>query len=133
MTIKRFICTYINKKIDYKDNTFNGDNSFQCVDLYRQYCKDVLGIPQTPALGVEGGAKDIWEKHGSLKQSKDSFAVGDILIYDATPTNKYGHVCILVSLLDTDTFVVFEQNGFEQSGAKLTVRNTTNLLGSLYL
>ena len=128
MTLKRFICTYINKKVDF-DNKFG----FQCVDLYRRYCKDVLGIPQTPALGIEGGAKDIWENHGSLKQSRDSFAVGDILIYDATPSNKYGHVCILVSLLDTDTFVVFEQNGFEQSGAKLTVRNTTNLLGSLYL
>ena len=125
MTLKRFICTYINKKVDF-DNKFG----FQCVDLYRQYCKDVLEISQTPAIE---GAKDIWEKHGSLKQSKDSFAVGDILIYDSTPTNKYGHVCILVSLLDSDTFIVFEQNGFEQSGAKLTVRNTTNLLGSLYL
>lgn len=125
MTLKRFIVNNIGKKVDF-DNKFG----FQCVDLYRQYCKDVLGIPQTPAVE---GAKDIWEKHGSLKQSKDSFAVGDILIYDATPTNKYGHVCILVSLLDSDTFVVFEQNGFEQSGAKLTVRNTTNLLGSLYL
>lgn len=125
MTLKRFIVNNLGKKVDF-DNKFG----FQCVDLYRQYCKDVLGIPQTPAVE---GAKDIWENHGSLKQSKDSFAVGDILIYDATPTNKYGHVCILVSLLDSDTFVVFEQNGFEQSGAKLTVRNTTNLLGSLYL
>lgn len=124
MTLKRFIVNNIGKKVDF-DNKFG----FQCVDLYRQYCKDVLGIPQTPAVE---GAKDIWENHGSLKQSKDSFAVGDILIYDATPSNKYGHVCILVSLLDSDTFVVFEQNGFEQSGAKLTVRNTTNLLGSLY-
>ena len=125
MTLKRFIVNNLNNKVDF-DNKFG----FQCVDLYRQYCKDVLGIPQTPAVE---GAKDIWENHGSLKQSKDSFAVGDILIYDATPTNKYGHVCILVSLLDSDTFIVFEQNGFEQSGAKLTVRNTTNLLGSLYL
>ena len=125
MTLKRFIVNNLGKKVDF-DNKFG----FQCVDLYRQYCKDVLGIPQTPAVE---GAKDIWENHGSLKQSKDSFAVGDILIYDSTPTNKYGHVCILVSLLDSDTFVVFEQNGFEQSGAKLTVRNTTNLLGSLYL
>ena len=125
MTLKRFIVNNLGKKVDF-DNKFG----FQCVDLYRQYCKDVLGIPQTPAVE---GAKDIWENHGSLKQSKDSFAVGDILIYDATPTNKYGHVCILVSLLDSDTFIVFEQNGFEQSGAKLTVRNTTNLLGSLYL
>ena len=125
MTLKRFIVNNLDKKVDF-DNKFG----FQCVDLYRQYCKDVLGIPQTPAVE---GAKDIWENHGSLKQSKDSFAVGDILIYDATPTNKYGHVCILVSLLDSNTFIVFEQNGFEQSGAKLTVRNTTNLLGSLYL
>ena len=125
MTLKRFIVNNLDKKVDF-DNKFG----FQCVDLYRQYCKDVLGIPQTPAVE---GAKDIWENHGSLKQSKDSFAAGDILIYDSTPTNKYGHVCILVSLLDTDTFIVFEQNGFEQSGAKLTVRNTTNLLGSLYL
>ena len=128
MTLKRFIVNNLGKKVD-----FDGISGAQCVDLYRQYCKDVLGIAQTPALGVEGGAKDIWEKHGVLKQSKDSFAVGDILIYDTTPTNKYGHVCIHVSFLDTDTFIVFEQNGFEQSGAKLSVRNTTNLLGSLYL
>lgn len=125
MTLKRFIVNNLGKKVDF-DNKFG----FQCVDLYRQYCKDVLGIPQTPAVD---GAKDIWENHGSLKQSRDSFAAGDILIYDAASSNKYGHVCILVSLLDTDTFIVFEQNGFEQSGAKLTVRNTTNLLGSLYL
>ncbi len=125
MTLKRFIVNNLNKKVD-----FDGKFGFQCVDLYRQYCQDVLGISQTPAVE---GAKDIWEKHGSLKQSKDSFAVGDVLIYDETSTNKYGHVCILVSLLDTNTFVVFEQNGFEQSGAKLTVRNTTNLIGSLYI
>lgn len=124
MTIKRFIVQNLGKKVD-----FDGKFGYQCVDLYRQYCKDVLEIPQTPSIE---GAKDIWEKHGSLKQSKDSFAVGDVLIYDATSSNKYGHVCILVSLLDTDTFVVLEQNGFEQSGTKLTVRNTTNLLGALY-
>ena len=40
MTLKKFICTYINKKVDYKDDTFKGDNSFQYVDLYRQYCKE---------------------------------------------------------------------------------------------
>lgn len=125
MTLKRFIVNNLGKKVD-----FDGKFGFQCVDLYRQYCKDVLEISQTPAVE---GAKDIWEKHGVLKQSEDSFAVGDILIYDKTPTNKYGHVCILVSLLDTDTFIVFEQNGFEQTGAKLTVRNNTNLLGSLYI
>lgn len=123
-TLKRFIVNNINKKVD-----FDGKFGFQCVDLYRQYCKDVLEVPQTPSVE---GAKDIWKSHGVLKQSTDSFAVGDVLIYDATVSNKYGHVCILAAILDTDTFIVFEQNGFEQSGAKLTVRNKTNLLGALY-
>lgn len=124
MTLKRFIVNNLGKKVD-----FDGKFGFQCVDLYRQYCKDVLEISQTPAVE---GAKDIWEKHGVLKQSEDSFAVGDILIYDKTPTNKYGHVCILVALLDSSTVIVFEQNGFTQDGAKLSVRNFDNLLGALY-
>ena len=125
MTLKRFIVNNLNKKVD-----FDGAFGYQCVDLYRQYCKDVLGIEQTPPVN---GAKDIWSNCGSLKQSKQSLAPGDILIYDKTSSNPYGHVCILVSLLDTDTFVVFEQNGFEQSGAKLTVRDNNNLIGGLYV
>ena len=124
MTLKRFVLNNLGKKVD-----FDGKFGYQCVDLYRQYCKDVLEIEQTPAVE---GAKDIWEKHGSLKQCNDCFAIGDVLIYDKTPTNKYGHVCILVGFLDSDTYIVFEQNGFEQSGAKFAIRNSTNLLGCLY-
>lgn len=125
MTLKRFVVTYNGKKVDF-DNVYG----YQCVDLFRQYCKDVLDIEQCPSVE---GAKDLWEKHGCLKQTTGSYAPGDVLIYDATPSNPYGHVCILVSLLDSDTFIVFEQNGFEQTGAKLTVRDKTNLLGGLYV
>lgn len=124
-TLKRFIVNNLGKKVD-----FDGKFGYQCVDLARQYIKDVLEKKQP--LAVEG-AKDLWDNPGELKKATDSFAVGDVLIYDKTPTNKYGHVCILVSLLDTNTFVVLEQNGFEQSGTKLTVRDTTNLIGSLYV
>lgn len=125
MTLKRFIVNNNGKKLD-----FDGANGYQCVDLARFYFRDVLDIPQLPPVE---GAKDLWNKHGILKQSKDSLAPGDVLIYGATDKNPYGHVCVLVSLLDSDTFIVFEQNGFEQSGAKLTVRDKTNLLGGLYL
>lgn len=37
MTLKRFIVNNLDKKVDF-DNKLG----FQCVDLYRQYCKDVL-------------------------------------------------------------------------------------------
>lgn len=55
-----------------------------------------------------------------------------VLIYGPTANNKFGHVCILVALLDSDTFIVFEQDGFKQDGAKLTTRGKDNLIGCLY-
>jgi len=128
MTLKRFVVTYNGKRVD-----FDGVNGFQCTDLARQYFKDVFGVKQPPALGANGGAKDLINNPGELKVSNGAYAPGDVLVYDGTKSNPYGHVCILVSLLDSDTFVVFEQNGFEQTGAKLTVRDKANLLGGLYV
>ena len=125
MTLKRFVVTYNGKKVDW-----DKAHGYQCVDLFRQYCKDVLNIKQVPPVD---GAKDIINNPGDFKISKGAYAPGDVLIYDETSSNPYGHVCILVSLLDSDTFIVFEQNGFDQTGAKLTVRDKTNLLGGLYI
>lgn len=125
MTLKRFVVTYNGKKVDW-----DKAHGYQCVDLVRQYCKDVLNAKQFPPVD---GAKDIINNPGDLKVSKGAYAPGDVLVYDGTPSNPYGHVCILVGLLDSDTFIVFEQNGFEQTGAKLTVRDKANLLGGLYV
>ena len=125
MTLKRFVVTYNGKKVDW-----DKAHGYQCVDLFRQYCKDVLNIKQVPPVD---GAKDIINNPGDFKISKGAYAPGDVLIYDGTQSNPYGHVCILVSLLDSDTFIVFEQNGLDQTGAKLAVRDKVNLLGGLYV
>lgn len=125
MTLKRFIVTYNGKKVDW-----DKAHGYQCVDLFRQYCKDVLNVEQCPKVE---GAKDLINNPGKLKVTYDSYAPGDVLIYGATKSNSYGHVCILVRMLDSDTFIVFEQDGFKQDGAKLTVRDKNNLLGGLYV
>ena len=125
MTLKRFIVTYNGKKVDW-----DKAHGYQCVDLFRQYCKDVLNVEQCPKVE---GAKDLINNPGKLKVTHDSYAPGDVLIYGATKSNPYGHVCILVGMLDSDTFIVFEQDGFKQDGAKLTVRDKNNLLGGLYV
>ena len=125
MTLKRFIVTYNGKKVDW-----DKAHGYQCVDLFRQYCKDVLNVEQCPKVE---GAKDLINNPGKLKATHDSYAPGDVLIYGATKSNPYGHVCILVSMLDSDTFIVFEQDGFKQDGAKLAVRDKNNLLGGLYV
>ena len=92
MNLTQFINTYKGKKVDYKDNVFKGDKSYQCVDLARQYIHDVYGVDQFPALGADGGAKDIFDKCTNLKKTVDGptadYDKGDILIWNksnATP------------------------------------------------
>ena len=131
MTLTTFINTYLGYKVDY-----DGNKSYQCVDLARQYINDVLELPQPPALGENGGAKDMFEKHGLLKVTKDSltadYSRGDILIWDETKNNKYGHVAILIAIYNTKYFIVLEQDGFKQDGVKLAFRSRENLKGCLY-
>jgi len=128
MTLTQFIKTNQGKKVD-----FDGKYGAQCVDLYRAYCRDVLDIQQTPAVA---GAKDIITKPGVLEVTRDSaladYSRGDVLVWDATSSNKYGHVAILVAVYNTKDFIVFEQDGFKQDGAKLAFRSREGLLGCLW-
>ncbi len=128
MTLTQFIKKYLGSKVD-----FDGNFGSQCVDLYRQYCADVLCVPQSPAVD---GAKDIIDNPGTLKVTRDSaladYSRGDVLIWGATSSNKYGHVAILVEIYNTKYFIVLEQDGFKQDGVKLAFRSRENLLGCLY-
>ena len=128
MTLTQFIKTNQGKKVD-----FDGKYGAQCVDLYRAYCRDVLDIQQTPAVA---GAKDIITKPGVLEVTRDSaladYSRGDVLVWDAPSSNKYGHVAILVAVYNTKYFIVFEQDGFKQDGAKLAFRSREGLLGCLW-
>ena len=136
MTLTTFINTYLGKKVDYKDEKFKGDGSFQCVDLARQYFHDVWGVEQFPALGADGGAKDIFDKCTNVNVTVDSaladYSRGDVLIWNSSKTNKYGHVAILVAIYNTKYFIVLEQDGFKQDGVKLTMRSRENLRGALW-
>lgn len=127
MRLTQFIKTYLGKKV----------GSGQCVALARQYIKDVLGIEQFPALGEEGGAKDIIDVCNNMNITLDSaeadYSVGDILIWNSSKTNKYGHVAILVGIWNTKYFFVLEQDGFKQDGVKLNLRSRENLRGCLWV
>ena len=126
-----FINKYINTKVDF-DNAFGA----QCVDLFRQYCKNVLNIPHT---GAVEGAKDIFLDYDKLpleqkyfkKYSTNNPKPADVIIWNETKTNKYGHIAIVVSNLSNNKVLVFEQDGFKQNGAKLAIRTTENTLGIL--
>ena len=131
MKLDEFINKYINTKVDF-DNAFGA----QCVDLFRQYCKDVLNIPHT---GAVEGAKDIFLNYDKLPLEQKYFKKysincpepADVIIWNKTKTNKYGHIAIVISSLSNNKVLVFEQDGFKQDGAKLSIRTTENMLGIL--
>ena len=134
MFLEDFVKKYNKKKVD-----FDGVYGAQCVDLFRQYAKECLGIPEhTGACQTSGGAKDLFidypkmpiEKKYFYRETKRGMVAGDVLIWDSTPSNKYGHVAIYLGELN-NSLIVFEQNGITQAGAEITLRSKKNLLGFL--
>lgn len=133
MSFEEFIIKYNGKKVD-----FDGAFGAQCVDLFRQYNKEVWENPHT---GAVDGAKDLVVNYERmpLEQrflslfpvNRDLVRAGDVAVWNATEKNKYGHVAIVVGFLGDGSLIVFEQDGFKQDGAKLNVRSIKNLLGFL--
>lgn len=129
MTLQQFVDTYTDKTIDF-DGAYGG----QCVDLYRQYCKEVLNIPQSPGVT---GAKDIWNSYLSnyfdrIPNTPDGIPQpGDIMIW-SDKYGPFGHVAIVLQATLT-TFTCFSQN--DPTGAKCirkTYRTYAPTLGWLH-
>ena len=135
MDFEEFIKNNLGKKVDY-----DGAYGAQCVDLFRQYVKDVLGIKEhTGSCSTSGGAKDLFLDYSKMPIEQKYFykipkskgaVVGDVVIWDKTNTNQYGHVAIYMGKLNNE-IIVFEQDGFKQDGAKINIRSKDNLLGYL--
>lgn len=129
MKLSEFCNKYQGKKVD-----FDGAYGAQCVDLFRQYLKDVWGLPHT---GAVEGAKDLYLNYDKLPLEKKylykprSVFCGDIVVFGATPNNKYGHVAIFIAYDNDDNMLVFEQDGIKQDGAKYTWRSSQGMLGVL--
>lgn len=106
MTLDEFIRKYEGKGID-----FDGHYGAQCVDLYRQYVKEVLEFPQSPPVP---GAKDIWDSYLPeyfQRIGNTPYGVpekGDIVIF-GTGIGKWGHVSIFLEG-NTTRFTSLDQN-----------------------
>lgn len=136
LPIDEFVKKYNGVKVDY-DKVFGP----QCVDLFRQWADEGLDIPEhTGSCSTSGGAKDLFldyskmpiEKKYFYRYSKTSKGLipGDILIWDSTEKNSFGHVAIFLATLN-NSFIVFEQDGFKKDGAKVNLRSKEKYLGFL--
>ncbi|MBQ6450003.1 CHAP domain-containing protein [bacterium] len=117
-----FIAKYQGKKIDY-----DGAYGAQCVDLFRFYCKEVLGINQPKGVT---GAKDLWTNYLTDPNLYNNFErivntpdfvpqPGDVWIWTAN-YGKYGHVAIESYATATiSKFQCFSQNDPSESACVL--------------
>lgn len=127
-----FINKYTGKKVDY-DGAFGA----QCVDLFRQYCKDVLEIKEH--TGAVTGARELYINYTKMPLEQKYFTqeaaataqYGDVVVWDKTSTNSYGHVAIFIGWVDASKMLVFQQDGIAEDGAKLALREMKNCLGCL--
>lgn len=128
MTLQAFFNKYTDRFVD-----FDGQFGAQCVDLYRQYCQEVLQVPQSPPVN---GAADIWNNYlkGFFTQISNTPTgipqLGDILIW-SKKLNGIGHVAICVTA-DLDTFTSFDQNWPLASACHFQQHTYKNLLGWLH-
>jgi len=128
MTADQFFVKYAGKYIDY-----DGYYGYQCVDLYRQFVKEVYGCQQSPPVS---GAAKVWDTY-----NKDFFTRipngpvnypnrGDIVIWNTKAGGGYGHIAIAMDA-GSYTFNSFDQNWPTGSRCHKQPHNYTNVLGWL--
>lgn len=129
MYFRDFLNKYMGKYIDY-----DGAYSAQCVDLFRQFNKEVLGIAQPRGVN---GAKDFWKNYSTdpnLYNNFDKIAntptfvpqEGDVAVWG---NGAYGHIAICTGVGDVNTFESFDQNYPTGSVCKKVKHNYTGFLG----
>lgn len=131
MYLQDFINKYNGKKVDY-----DGAYGAQCVDLFRQFNKEVLGIVQPKGVN---GAKDFWSnysKDSNLYNNFDKIAntpsfvpqFGDVMVWG---NGTYGHIAICTGKGTVQTFESFDQNYPTGSTCHYVTHNYTGVLGVL--
>jgi len=144
MTLQEFVGEYKGKPVDF-DKAYGA----QCVDLAREYMKEVWGLSKQPE-GVVGAA-DFFFKHGERPTQRELCncvaytgstipPTGSLVIFKSSGANKYGHIAICIEASQNE-ITVFEQdgiandkareNGMPQKGAYIGTWNYNRLLGWL--
>jgi len=144
VNLNDFVDRYKGKPVD-----FDGAHGAQCVDLVRQYFKEVWELQKQPEGVV--GAQDFFYKHDSRPIQKNLVdcraytktgrpPAGSVVVFKSTGSNQYGHIGVLL-YADASEMFVFEQDGIanekalkegrEQKGAYIGRWNYDRLAGWL--
>ena len=127
MTIQEFFDKWNGKGVDY-----DGFYGFQCMDVYQQYNKEVIGSPHIPS-----NAYQVWDKYPKdfydrIDNQPDNFPQkGDVVIWNNQTGGGYGHIAVCSSA-DADSFISFDQNWPVGSVCHFQTHNYNNVYGWLH-
>lgn len=112
---------------------YNLGLKYQCVEFVKRYYYEYLNHKMPDSYGH---AKDFFNKSvndGSINQERNLLQftnpsvtkpnVNDLIIFDATPFNDYGHVAI-ISAVTSNTIEIIQQNPGPQSPSRLSISYT---------
>jgi len=129
VNLPEFVKKYDGQPIDYDKNY-----GPQCQDLYRQYCKEVLCVPQSTPV-KDGGAIDVWNVYlkdyfTAIKNTPSGIPnSGDIMIW-GKGVGKYGHIAVFL-FGDVRNFYSFDQNWPVGSKCHIQFHDYSALIGWL--
>jgi len=110
--------TQFTKKRLWQKTDYDGVFQYQCVDLIKQYMKDVYAVEPgifwgSAIIGYQSGSPFINAKDNFKKMTlSDSLPLkGDIIFRWPSGKNNYGHVAIVDEMVNTTKVRVIEQNG----------------------
>lgn len=128
LTFDEFIAKYTGQKVDW-----DGAYGEQCVDLYRRYCAEVLGIPQSPSVkgAVNIATTFLVGYFDLIKNTLLNYPKkGDIIIWNEKVADGLGHVSV-VTEAGVMGFKSFDVNWPTGSLAHVQSHNYTNVVGWL--
>ena len=126
MSIQEFFDKYNGKLVDF-DGFYGG----QCMDVYQQYNKEVVGGPHIPA-----NAYEVWDRYPTDFYHRIDNAPegvpqkGDVVIWNRNTGGGYGHIAVF-SEGDANSFISFDQNWPVGSVCHLQSHNYNNVIGWL--
>ena len=128
MSIQNFFDKWNGKPCDY-DFAYGN----QCVDLYDQYCQEVVSSP----INLVNGAVDIWNNYPTshfdrVLNTPEAVPVkGDVIIWSRTTSLPWGHVGIF-NEGDVNRFTSFDQNWPTDSLCHFQEHKYTGVIGWLH-
>ncbi|MFT4218296.1 MAG: CHAP domain-containing protein, partial [Micropruina sp.] len=136
MTLDQFVATYDGKYLDV-DGVPAG-NPYQCVDVFKQYDRRVIG-GDGPPTGGDGGAHEYWDsftsnlasRYEKVDRSQPALR-GDVAVWAKSLPGSYGygHVAIVLeaSTSDSSSLRVIQQN---PGTTRIGTQSKAHLLGYL--